>query len=179
MRKITLLLLFLITFTSKSQEKMHSTTGITYFEASIPLFEEVKAVNKKTTCTLITATGDLNCWLSVKDFEFKRNLMREHFNSIYMESNRYPKALFKGRIDNFDLKTISSTTSFYQIRGKITVKGRTKNIIIEGSLKKVNNALEFNAEFPLNTDDFRVEIPFIVRNKISKIVTTQINCVLK
>jgi hypothetical protein len=179
MKKRKLLLLFLITLTSNGQDKMHSYTGITNFEASIPLFEEVKAVNKQTTCTLITKSGEINCWLSVGDFEFKRNLMKEHFNTTYLESDRYPKALFRGRIENFDLKTITANTLKCQIKGKITLKGTTKTIALKGSLRKVQNGLEFIANFPINTDDFNIKIPLVVRSKISKTVNTQISCVLQ
>ena len=179
MRKIILLLLFLSAFSTTSQNKMHSYTGITNFEASIPLFEEVKAVNKKTKCTIVTATGELICWLYIKDFEFKRNLMQEHFNSIYMESNRYPKAIFKGKIENFDIKALSTTSSLYKIKGKMSIKGTTKIITTQATLKRVTNGLEFNTQFSLNTDDFHIEIPFIVQTKISKTVNTQIICVVR
>jgi len=179
MRKITLLLLFLLSLTLKGQYKINAAAGITNFEASIPSFEEVKAVNKKTNCTMITSTGELICWLYIKDFDFKRNLMQEHFNNIYLESSRYPKAIFKGKIKNLDIKNLTSTNSFYQLKGKISIKGRTKIIATQVSLKRVQNGLEFSAEFPLNTDDFDVDIPFVVRTKISKTVTTQITCVMK
>jgi hypothetical protein len=179
MKKITLVLLFLLTLTLKGQYKINSAAGITSFEASIPSFEEVKAVNKKTNCTVITSTGELICWLYIKDFDFKRNLMQEHFNTIYMESNRYPKAIFKGKIKNLDIKNLTSTNSFYQLKGKISIKGKTKIIATQISLKRVQNGLEFSAEFPLNTDDFNIAIPFIVRTKISKTVNTQITCVMK
>ena len=179
MRKMTLMLLLLITLTLKGQYKINSADGITNFEASIPLFEEVEAVNKKTYCTLITSTGELICWLYIKDFDFKRNLMQEHFNNIYMESSRYPKATFKGEIKNFDINKLTRINSFYQIKGKISIKGRTKIIATQASLKRINNGVEFSTQFPLNTDDFRVDIPFVVRTKISKIVNTQITCVMK
>lgn len=179
MKKITLIALILIAIATTAQEKMVSHIGITNFEASIPLFEEVKAINEKTTCILITKTGEITCWINIKDFQFKRDLMQDHFNRNYMESNRFPKAIFKGKIEKFDLKNLSSELNQYQISGKITIKGRTKRITIKGTLKKVDAGIELYSAFPLNTDDFRIEIPFIVRSKISKNVNTQILCVLR
>ena len=179
MKKTTLIVLLLIAITTTAQEKMISHEGITNFEASIPLFEEVKAINEKTTCVLITKTGEISCWVAVKDFKFKRNLMEDHFNTNYMESDRYPKAVFKGKIEKFDLKNVTSETIPYQINGKMTIRGRSKKIITTATLKKVNDGIELFSEFPLNTDDFKIEIPFIVRSKVSKNVNTQIVCVLK
>ncbi|TDE07768.1 YceI family protein [Flavobacterium sandaracinum] len=179
MKKITQIVLLFIAIAVTAQEKLVSYVGITNFEASIPLFEEVKAINEKTTCILITKTGDFACWINIKDFKFKRNLMEEHFNKNYMESSRYPKAVFKGKIEKLDINNLTSEFRSYQINGKITIRGRTKKISIQGTLKKVENGIELQSEFPLNTDDFRIEIPFIVRSKIAKNVTTQIVCVLK
>jgi hypothetical protein len=179
MKKITQIVLLIIASATSAQEKMMSYAGITNFEASIPFFEEVKAINEKTTCILITKTGQIACWINIKDFEFKRDLMQEHFNKNYMESNRFPKAVFKGKIEKFDLKNLNSESSQYLITGKITIRARTKKIVINGTLKKVDKGIELYSTFPLNTDDFNIEIPFIVRSKISKNVNTQIICVLQ
>jgi hypothetical protein len=179
MKKITQIVLLIIASATSAQEKMMSYAGITNFEASIPFFEEVKAINEKTTCILITKTGQIACWINIKDFEFKRDLMQEHFNKNYMESNRFPKAVFKGKIEKFDLKNLNSESSQYLITGKITIRGRTKKIVVNGTLKKVDKGIELYSTFPLNTDDFNIEIPFIVRSKISKNVNTQIICVLQ
>lgn len=179
MKKITLIVLLIIAIKSFAQDKMVTYGAIIHFEASIPLFEEVKASNEKTTCILITKTGQIACWMNIKDFKFQRSLMEEHFNENYMESNRFPRAIFKGKIEKFDLKNINTVPREYQINGKITIHGRTKKIIINGTLKKVDKRIELIAEFPLNTDDFMIEIPFIVRSKISKNVNTQLICVLQ
>jgi hypothetical protein len=179
MKKITQIVLLIIASATSAQEKMMSYVGITNFEASIPFFEEVKAINEKTTCILITKTGQIACWINIKDFKFKRDLMQEHFNKNYMESNRFPRAVFKGKIDKFDLKKLTTTNNQYQITGKITIRGRTKKIVINGTLKKVDKGIELYSAFPLNTDDFNIDIPFIVRSKISKNVNTQIICVLE
>ncbi|RDI58144.1 YceI family protein [Flavobacterium glaciei] len=179
MKKITLIALLIFTIATSAQEKLVSNIGIINFEASIPSFEEVKAMNSKTTCVLLTNTGEIECWANIKDFKFKRELMQEHFNKNYMESNRFPRAIFKGKIDKFDLNKINSKSIPCQITGKITIRGRTKKIVINGTLRKVNKGIELYSAFTLNTDDFNIEIPFMVRSKISKKVNTQLICVLQ
>lgn len=179
MKKIAQIVLILFVSHIAAQEKIVSYTGTTNFEASIPFFEEVRAINEKTTCILITKTGEIACWMYIKDFKFKRDLMQEHFNENYMESNRFPRAVFKGKIDKFNLKNLNSESNPCQIIGKITLRGRTKKIVINGTLKKVDKGIELYSAFPLNTDDFNIEIPFIVRSKISKKVNTELICVLQ
>lgn len=179
MKKITLLLLFFIAITAVAQEKMTTDKGIINFEASVPFFEEVKAINKKTSCVLITKTGELTCLAVIKNFQFERSLMEEHFNANYMESHRFPKAVFRGIIEKFDLKNIDSNANEYQIIGKITIHGKSKKIVVTGIIKKGTQGIELITNFPLNTDDFKIEIPFIVRSKVSKNVNTQLYCVLQ
>nr|WP_314897300.1 YceI family protein [uncultured Flavobacterium sp.] len=179
MKKITLLFLIFIATTTIAQEKMVTDKGIINFEASVPFFEEVKAINQKTYCVLVTKTGEITCWAIIKNFQFERNLMEEHFNKNYMQSHRFPKATFKGIIEKFDLKKINSTANEYLIKGKITMHGKSKKIIVIGTIKKGAQGIELISNFPLNTDDFKIEIPFIVRSKISKNVNTQLYCVLQ
>ena len=179
MKKIILLFLIFITNTTVAQEKMITDSGIINFEASVPFFEEVKAINEKTACVLVTKTGGITCLAYIKKFQFERSLMQEHFNKNYLESDRYPKAIFKGIIEKFDLKNIDSNTKEYVIKGKITIHGKSKKIMIYGTIKKVGKGIELISNFPLNTDDFGIEIPYIVRSKIAKNVNTQITCVLQ
>lgn len=178
MKKITLIILLIITIKSFAQDKMVTNGGIIHFEASIPLFEEVKASNERTNCILMLKTGQITCWMNIKDFKFQRSLMEAHFNQNYMESDRFPRAIFKSRIEKFDSKNINSIAKEFQIKGEITIHGRTKKIEINGFLKKIDNRIELTSVFPLNTDDFMIEIPFVIRSKISKSVITQLICVL-
>ncbi|MBG6110763.1 hypothetical protein H4V97_001151 [Flavobacterium sp. CG_23.5] len=179
MKKSTLLFLIFVSITTLAQEKLISDKGTINFEASIPLFEEVKAINDNTSCVLITKTGEITCLAYIKKFQFERSLMQEHFNNNYMESARYPKAIFKGLIQRFDLKNIDSNSKEYEIKGKITIHGKSKAIVVSATIKKVAEGIELISNFPLNTDDFKIEIPYIVRSKIAKNVNTQIRCVLQ
>ncbi|RTY87097.1 hypothetical protein [Flavobacterium sp. RSP15] len=72
MKKITQIALLFTAIATTAQEKMVSYSGIINLEASIPLFEEVNAINEKTTCILIPKKGQIICWISIKDFKFKK-----------------------------------------------------------------------------------------------------------
>ena len=179
MKKITFLLLFVLTNIGVAQEKMTSYNGIINFEASVPFFEEIKAKNDRATSIFNPRTNELSCTAIIKEFRFKMALMERHFNENYIESNRYPKATFRGIIEKFDLKDINEIPKEYQIKGKLEIHGKSKNIIIKARFKKENEGIELISNFALNTDDYKIEIPYIIRNKISKTVNTQIECVLR
>jgi len=175
MKKITFLFLFFYSFQVLAQERLSTTTGVIHFEASVPLFEEVKAINQAVNCSVELKTSEINCTILIKQFQFKRDLMRTHFNDNYIESHRYPKATFIGRIDKFDYKLLAEVAIEYQIKGIIKLHGKSKPLICKASLKKVTKGMEINSSFDLNTDDFNIQIPSIVANKISKQVHTTLN----
>nr|WP_315199580.1 YceI family protein [uncultured Flavobacterium sp.] len=178
MKKITLLALLLVLFPINAQNKFSSSKCAIYFEASVPLFEAVEAKNDDVDCTLVPNKSEIAFTAVIKKFQFKRNLMQEHFNSNYMESDRYSKATFKGVIEKFDLKVITEEEKEFLIKGKITIHGQTRMIAVLAKIKKVGGGIQINSNFILNTDDFNIEIPNIVIAKISKNVNTQIICVL-
>ena len=76
------------------------------------------------------------------------------------------------------MKNVSNDAKQYVIRGKIEIHGKSKNIAVIAQIKNTTEGIEINSDFDLNTDDFKIEIPFIVRNKISKTVHTHLECVL-
>jgi polyisoprenoid-binding protein YceI len=178
MKKITLLAIFLVLYPLTAQNKFSSSKCVIYFEASVPLFEAVEARNEAVYCTLNTDKSEIAFTAVIKKFQFKRDLMKEHFNTNYMESDRYSKATFKGIIEKFDLKVITETEKDFLMKGKLTIHGKSRMITVIAKIKKIGNGIQVNSNFILNTDDFNIEIPNTVIAKISKKVNTKIECVL-
>lgn len=178
MKNIILLALLLVLYPIDAQNRFSSSKCMVYFEASVPLFEAVEAKNTEVECTLIPHKSKIAFTVAIKKFQFKRNLMKEHFNSNYMESDRYPKASFKGIIEKFDLSLITDEEKDFYIKGKITIHGQSRMITVLAKIKKAGKGILINSYFTLNTDDFNIEIPSIVIAKISKKVNTHVVCVL-
>jgi polyisoprenoid-binding protein YceI len=179
MKRTTLLILLFSAFSILAQDKFRTNSAIVNFEASVPFFEEVKAVNKLGTLVLEPETSTLICTVIIKDFRFKMDLMQEHFNDNYIESHRYPKAVFKGKIEKFDLKNIDETEREYEITGKLYLHGKSKIITVKAMLKKVPEGIQIVSNFPISVSDFNIEIPYVVANKISKTVQTDLTGVMR
>ena len=179
MNKTILVIFLLFVNIIVAQDKMSTTNGSISFEASVPYFEAVKAKNEVVSCYLNTKRGAITFVVYVDKFRFEKSLMEDHFNVNYLETKRYPKATFKGNIEKFDLNTITNSEKTYTINGKIYIHGETKNIIVTAKIKKGNRGIELHSNFTLNTDDFNIEIPYIVRNKISKQVNVSLHSVLQ
>lgn len=180
MKKIALLFFSVLGFTSVlAQDKILTKTGQVTFEASVPSFEEVKAQHKAVTCILNTKTGEMAALILVKGFQFKLALMEEHFNENYVESDKFPKATFKGKIDNFDLEKITAQNQDFTIKGKVELHGKSKDVSVIAKIKKVKDAIEITSNFSLNPEDFDIQIPSVVKAKLSKKVDVKLNFMLQ
>lgn len=179
MKKILFFSLLLVTAQNFAQTKLITKTGKITFEASVPAFEEVKAKNESVTCILNAQTGEIASLALMKGFRFKVALMEEHFNENYVESDKYPKATFKGKIENFDLTKLSATAKDYTIKGKLELHGKTKDITIIAKIKKTEAGVDIDSDFTVNTDDFDIEIPSVVSKKLTKKVAVKLDFTLK
>lgn len=179
MKKLFLIQLLLLSAICFSQDKIITKNGKVTFEATVPSFEEVKAKNEGVTCVINTKTGEIASLILVKGFRFKVALMEEHFNENYIESDEFPKAIFKGKIENFDLSKLTADGKDFSIKGKLELHGKSKDISIKANIKKTNDGVSLISDFNLNTDDFGIEIPSIVSKKVSKKVGIQLAFMMK
>lgn len=175
---ITLFFICLFSFTPIAEKKI-TKTGIITFEASVPSFEEVKAKNESVTCILNTENGEIAALALMKGFRFKVALMEEHFNENYIESSKYPKATFKGKIEKFNLSKLTTTSKEYSLQGKLELHGKTKDLNIKVNLKKNGETIHLTSNFKVNVDDFNIEIPSVVSKKLSKEVDINLDFDLK
>jgi len=160
------IILFFVCFISlsHSQEKYWTRSGTITFEASMPAFEEVKATNENVTAILNSTDGSFASLALIKGFRFKNALMEEHFNESYIESARFPKAIFKGNIANFDGQNLNKS---YTLTGTLELHGKTNPVAVEISISKEGNNLNCSGKFAVSAADYEIEIPKIVRNKVS------------
>lgn len=179
MKKALFLFLVLTTLSIEAQEKITCVKGVIVFEASVPFFEPIKAANEDVYLMLNTKKGDITFIVYINRFSFERSLMQAHFNENYMESKKYPKAIFKGLIEKFDLKNMAADDKEYYIKGKISMHGAAKNIRVVAQIKKVAEGIELRSNFSLNSDDYNIEVPFIIRDKIDKNITISVKAVLQ
>jgi len=150
-----------------SAQKYFTRTGITQFEASAKAFEPVEAINNSTTAILNTNTGGVAAQVFMAGFQFKNALMQEHFNENYMDTHKFPKATLKGQLEDFSKARMTTHTSF-TLNGILTIKGIEKEIQADIFLKEENKHLHVSTIFSVRPEDFDINIPSIVRDKIAK-----------
>jgi len=159
-------------------QKMMTRAGEVKFEASMPAFEEIAGTNSTVSCIFDQSTGDFVALVLVKAFKFKSPLMEEHFNENYLESSKFPKATFKGKILNFDASKLASKVSEFELDGDLTIHGVTKKVKTKIALALNAGKISAKSVILVKPQDYNVEIPNLVKGKIAENAKVIINFVL-
>jgi hypothetical protein len=174
--KIKILLFVLLgVYQLSSAQKYISKTGHIWFYSHTPM-EEIEGHNRQVASILDPATGDIIFSLLQKSFEFKVKLLEEHYNENYLESDKYPKATFKGKITNLD-KIDFKKDGIYtaEATGDLTLHGVTKTVTNTGTIEVKNGVVTAKSKYMIIPQDYKIEIPALVAEKIAKEVEVNID----
>jgi polyisoprenoid-binding protein YceI len=151
-------------------------TSVSFYSKS-PL-EDIEAHNKSSVQVLNTTTNDYQVRLTIIGFKFKNELMEEHFNENYMESTKFPHAVFKGKI-NEKVDYESSSSQNVTITGKMEIHGVVKDVTIAGTIKKSGNDLVIHSEFKIKVAEYGIKVPSLYVKNIAEIVDVTIDSTLE
>ena len=172
MKKHSSVLLFLLFFsvTLVAQKKLFTKTGLITFNSKTSI-EKIQAVNKKVLAVLDVATNKIEFAVLIKGFEFEKALMQEHFNENYLESDKFPKATFKGKFDdtNFTILAEENKTVTVNISGNLTLHGVTKLITTK------NKTVSAASSLTILLSDYSIKIPAVNKNSVNNQVQININ----
>lgn len=181
MNKKTIAMLALITaihLTGYGQQ--YSTrTGFIGFYSKTAL-EDIKAENNQVYGIIDAGKKNLAFAVLIKGFVFAKELMQEHFNENYAESDKYPKASFSGAYTG-DVQTDKDGIYKVIVKGNLTLHNVTKPVETPATLEVRNGHLIGQADFKLKPEDFNISIPSVVRDKIDRemAVKVRIDCSTK
>ena len=165
--KVVFTILMLAVSTCFYAQKYSTKIGVIRFEASVPSFEEVAGENKTASAILEPVTGNIAVLALMKGFRFKVALMEEHFNENYVESDKYPKATFKGKVDGLDVAKLTTDAKPYTITGDLTLHGKTVKVTDSAKISKSGNTITITGSFQVQPKDFAIEIPSVVSKKVA------------
>jgi hypothetical protein len=171
-------ILLISSLASLAQEKYYTKSGKIKFFSKTSV-ENIDAANKSAVCILDSKTGDIQFAVLMKGFEFKKALMQEHFNKDFAESDKFPKAEFKGQItNNSEIKYTADGTYTVKAKGKLTIHGVTKDIETTGTITvkkgKITTVSTFNIQLP----DYSIKVPGVYRSQISDNIKITVDCSL-
>ena len=162
---------------SKGFSQLYITrNGLAGFYSQTPL-EDIKAENNQVYAVIDAGKSNLAFTLLLKGFIFPKQLMQEHFNENYVESDKYPKASFSG---SYTGALVLAKDGMYtvNVKGNLTLHGITKQVELSATIEVKAGKLLGRAKFPIKPEDYNILIPSVVRDKIAKEITVsiQIDC---
>ena len=174
--KIFFLFSFL-TFSSIGYSQIYTgkSTVISFFSHG-PI-EDIAATSKSAQVILNAAKNEIAIKVTVKGFDFDKELMQEHFNEKYMESDKYPYATFTGKImDTLNYK--KDGVHKVSVVGKLTMHGVEKERTIQGTITIKGGEVMLDSKFTVALKDHKIEIPTLVAQNIAETVEVTVKVTL-
>lgn len=170
MKKLIFPLVFLgLSMSAFAQDVyMGTSTNVKFFSES-PM-ENIEAENKKVKTVFKTSTKDLAIVIPILNFKFEKPLMEEHFNENYMESEKFPTATFKGKVDDKEVNLKEDGKYPASATGKLKIHGVEQERTINGTITVKGSQLIFDSKFQIKLVDHDIEIPSVVVKNIAEII---------
>lgn len=175
MKKLVLSILTVFLALSLNAQKFMTSAGYVYFFSETPV-ENIKADNFSVSSILDTPTGELVFKVPIKSFDFEKKLMQEHFNENYLESDKFPDASFKGKIVNLSEVNFEKEGRYKAVvQGQLTIHGVTKDVKSDGQIDVAGGKIYAKSTFFVAPEDYNIEIPNLVKNKIAKSILISVD----
>lgn len=155
--------LFLTSLVSGQNRFLTKKGNVSFFSEAI--VENIEAKNNQVLSIVDATNGEMAISILMKSFMFEKALMQEHFNENYIESDKFPKAIFKGTIMAFKEIEVSETQA--RIKGLLSMHGKSKKVTILATITKTMKTIVMNGSFFIDLVDFNVAIPSAVKNNIA------------
>lgn len=172
MTRFLLISVSMIAFHLANAQKFTAEKGqITFF--SDAAIEDIEAVNTVVGSLFNGTTGEIVYIMKIRDFQFHKALMREHFNEKYMESEKFPKSIFQGKVVGF----VANATGVQKVKalGKLTIHGVTRDVDVPGTMEQLNGKLLLRSKFVVKLKDYGIKIPTLVWQNIAEEVEVSVD----
>jgi hypothetical protein len=175
MKRLVVLFTALLIGSTMFSQKMITRSGEIKFDATVPgAMDEVIGTNKTVSAIFDKSTSDLVVLALVKSFKFKSSLMEEHFNENYMESDKLPKASFKGKVFNYNGKAGS-----YDVEGDLTIHGIANKVKTKMAVVNDGEKLMISGAFTIKLIDYKLDVPALAKKTLSETAKISIKLVLE
>jgi polyisoprenoid-binding protein YceI len=170
MRLLVFISAILFVSVSVNAQKYMTRTGYISFFSTTPL-EDIKAENNQVASVLDISNGEIVFQVLIKSFRFEKALMQEHFNENYLESDKFPRSEFKGKISDLSSVDFKKDGTYnITVSGDLTIKGVTKKIETKGTIEVASDNITANSVFSIVPEEYDIEIPGVVRDNIAKTI---------
>lgn len=177
MKKWILVHCLFVTVLNAGAQLYVTKTGFTGFYSKTPM-EDIKAENNQVYAAVDLSKRTIAFSMLLKGFLFRKELMQEHFNENYVESDQYPRATFSGTFSG-NIDRVGQQAVVIEVTGKISLHGVIKEFSTPATIEIHNGTLTGKSNFQLIPRDFNISIPSLVRDKIARQIDVVINITCK
>lgn len=168
-RLIFLASLFLLSLNGFST-KYITKTGYAYFKSHTDAID-IDGSNRNVAAIIDPATGEIVVIVLIKAFDLPLATAKEHFNETYMESDKFPKATFKGKLTDLTGKTLAVNGEYpVTAEGTLTIHGQSREIKQKATMKVKNGEVSGSCKFQVNINDYGIVVPSDVKNRVAQVV---------
>jgi len=173
MKKVSIIIIVIMVMIAiaadvMAQGKFITKTGHISFYSEAPL-ENIEAHNHEVLSIIDTESKEVAVSMLMKAFAFEKSLMQEHFNENYVESDKFPKATFKGTFASVEPIDLSKDGIYeVDVTGDLTIRGITKPITTQGTIEVKEGQVVTKTKFKVAVKDYEIEIPKIVVDNIAE-----------
>ena len=166
---------FLLFSLPLTAQKYITKTGSIGFYSHTPA-EDIKADNNQVASILDVSTGNLVFMVLLKSFHCSKALMEEHFNENYVESDKYPRSTFNGKIlDYSPIDPGKDGKKEVTVEGDLNIHNVTRKINVKGLIETTGGKINASSKFLITPEDYNISIPNLVRDKIEKNIEVTVN----
>jgi polyisoprenoid-binding protein YceI len=175
MKRLLTFFVLLAGFSVQAQKYTAEKSFVSFYSKAA--IEDITAQNTKSQSIFNSATGDIVFVIPTQDFEFAKSLMKEHFNEKYMDTEKYPKSTFQGKLSGFDIKATGAQQA--KANGKLTIHGVTQEIEIPGTMEVVDGKLVMKSSFIVKLETYNIMRPQLMWQNIAEQVEVKIEFTYK
>ena len=162
-----------------AQNRYFTKTGTIYFMSHTDAID-IDGTNKQVVSFLDIKTGEIVFGVLVKSFDFTLATASEHFNETYMESQKFPKASFKGTVKDIQKVDFTKPGKFdVVVEGALTIHGVTKDVSEKGTFEVRDNEIDAFSSFQVSISDYSITVPKLVEERVAKSVDVKVNMIYK
>lgn len=167
------LLVFVLGLSSLQAQAVYKANMVkVHFFSDTPM-EDIEATNTKGMSLLDLNKKQIVFSFVIKDFDFENQLMEDHFNEKYLESEKFPKSQFSGQFDRIPDVTQPGIHPV-KVTGNLTIHGVTRPVTVNGTLSMKNGIITAKAAFKVKLEDYRIKVPTIVVAKIAEVIAVDL-----
>ena len=173
MRLLALLSLFFFysTLQLSAQRFLADSSHVRFFSQA--LLEDIEATNSQGQGVIDIKKGEFAFSIPIKSFQFEKSLMQEHFNENYMESEKYPKATFHGKMLNFS----EEVTDWQEVEaeGELEIHGVKRKVKLPAQfLLNQEGKVSAKSSFKVKLKDHKIKVPRMLFQNIAEIIDVDV-----